>query len=194
MKISGTPHMEDEGIAAFSARVNGANTYLEYGCGGSTVLAAKAGVRNIFAVDTSRDWLHAVRDGTKDLGAQITLSHCDLGNVREWGYPADNTKMHNFHRYAVLPWEATEKAGLVPDLVLVDGRFRVASFLYSLLCAQPGTTILFDDYTDRPQYHIVEQFCPMMESHGRMGVFKAGRDYRTPDLVRTFSRFSVVAE
>lgn len=49
---------------------------------------------------------------------------------------------------------------------MIDGRFRVACFLYSLLCAETGTVILFDDYSLRFRYHLVEDFCPKVESHG----------------------------
>lgn len=36
-----------------------------------------------------------------------------------------------------------------PDLVLIAGRFRIVCFMSSLLNAQPGTRIVFDDYRDR---------------------------------------------
>ena len=35
---------------------------------------------------------------------------------------------------------------LVPDLILIDGRFRVCCFLSSLKYGNVGTKILFDDY------------------------------------------------
>ncbi|MCA8411568.1 class I SAM-dependent methyltransferase [Burkholderia multivorans] len=194
MEIPQTPLMDDEGLATFKMHLNGTRTYLEYGCGGSTVLAAKAGVKHIFGVDTARDWIEAVRENTKGFDAQINLSHCDVGELKDWGFPVDDSRVKDFHRYAVLPWEAAEKAGRVPDLVLIDGRFRVASFLYSLLSAPPGMTILFDDYTNRPQYHVVEQFCKRTESCGRMGVFEVSDGYRLTHLARTLSRYSIVAE
>jgi hypothetical protein len=45
------------------------------------------------------------------------------------------------------PWR---RGAVKPDLVLIDGRFRLACFLHPLLAAAPGTPILFDDYTNRP--------------------------------------------
>jgi hypothetical protein len=36
-----------------------------------------------------------------------------------------------------------------PDLVLINSRFRLACFMHSLLAADPGTPLLFDDYTNR---------------------------------------------
>ena len=50
--------------------------------------------------------------------------------------------------------------------MLVDGRFRVACFLTSLIEADAGATILFDDYTDRPHYHLVEDYAPVVDQAG----------------------------
>ena len=40
---------------------------------------------------------------------------------------------------------------------MIDGRFRVASFLTTLKKSKKGTKIIFDDYKSRPQYHVVEK-------------------------------------
>src|SRR5699024_4064786 len=66
------------------------------------------------------------------------------------------TKMDNFDSYFNWIWKQKEK----PDVVLIDGRFRVACFLTSVLYANPNTKIIFDDYTDRTYYHIVETVLP----------------------------------
>ena len=73
----------------------------------------------------------------------------------------------------VLPWEIARASNIVPDTVFIDGRFRVASFLYTLVAARAGTTILFDDYVKRPEYHVVEEFCRVESTHGRLAVFRA---------------------
>ena len=76
-----------------------------------------------------------------------------------------------FHTYPMVPWDLARARGLAPDLVLVDGRFRAACFLASLLFARPGAVILFDDYVDRPFYHTVEAFgTPALHgrTHGRV--------------------------
>jgi hypothetical protein len=64
------------------------------------------------------------------------------------------------------------------DLVLIDGRFRVACALRTISEAVKRNTsirILVDDYLDelepRPHYHVIEQYAPMTSSAGRMAVF-----------------------
>ena len=58
-------------------------------------------------------------------------------------------------------------------MILIDGRFRVACFLYSLINAKEGSIIIFDDYTDRAHYHVVEEVIEVYENCGRQAIFKA---------------------
>ena len=62
-------------------------------------------------------------------------------------------------------------AGLQPDTVLVDGRFRVACFLASLIYLQPGAVILWDDYRGRDSYYVVESIVKPTRFHGYMAEF-----------------------
>ena len=75
---------------------------------------------------------------------------------------------HNFKKYAELLWLNNE----IPDLVLIDGRFRVLCFLTTIKFAPEGCKILFDDYNNRPFYHVVEEFCPKIDTCGRQALFE----------------------
>ena len=55
-------------------------------------------------------------------------------------------------------------------MVLIDGRFRVACFLFSLLNAKKDSIIIFDDYMNRSEYHVVEEVLPKYEKCGRQVV------------------------
>ena len=188
------PQMGAKGLRAFRSLVEKSASYLEYGCGGSTVLAANSGVEMIFSVETDGAWAAKVRLALADKKVDLNLTHCDVGKVGAWGRPIDSSEFKNYHRYAIVPWEAAQRGKSVPDLVLVDGRFRVASFLYSLLRAEPGTTILFDDYAERKHYHIVEDFCAMSNLEGRMAVFTADLKLPVVELAAAFAKYSVVAD
>ncbi len=144
------------------------------------------------SVDTARPWLDKVEQETQNFRANITLTHCDLGPVKAWGYPEDKQHIGQFHRYAILPWEAAKAAGTRPQLVFIDGRFRAACFLYSLMAADPGTTILFDDYMNRPPYHEVEKLCRKMGNRGRMGVFTVEENINRLDILELFAKYSIV--
>ncbi|QHD69749.1 hypothetical protein GS397_23760 [Sphingobium yanoikuyae] len=186
------PSLEPEGRAALEDYLSRCETYLEYGCGGSTYVAAKSGVKTICAVDTSLEWIEDVERRTRGFPPRITLRHCDVGPVASWGHPVDAREIHQFHRYAILPWDAARATASQPDLVFVDGRFRVASFLYSLMSARAGTIILFDDYMDRAQYHEVEKFCKRVDNHGRMAVFLVGEQRPLVEIAESFARYSII--
>ena len=64
------------------------------------------------------------------------------------------------------------------DVILIDGRFRVASAAASMLRA-PAARILFDDYTDRPFYWAVDAIGDRVAQAGRMVEF--GRKASTTD-------------
>jgi len=70
-----------------------------------------------------------------------------------------------------MPWSEIIKCNQFPNVILIDGRFRVACFLASLLLAKPGTIILFDDYVNRPHYHVVEKHLSLSKAAGRMVEF-----------------------
>jgi hypothetical protein len=177
------PHMEDAGNQCFREKIAGVQCYLEYGCGGSTVYAAKvANVPSIIAVDTNREWVDRVTGSIQGSEGRFFIEHCDLGPTGDWGVPKSDEKRKFFWRYVVTPWNTAKQNSLTPELVLIDGRFRIASFLFSLLSAPEGTTILFDDYFDRPHYAVAEEFCRVDQRRGRMAVFKTTRSFSQTDL------------
>lgn len=185
------PSMEPSGVEAFTQYLRGVSVYMEFGSGGSTLLAARSGVKEIISVDSHPKWAASIRRQTLASGANVHIAHCDIGPVGEWGMPTAWTGFRNFFRYPTLPWEIADDRKLVPQLILVDGRFRVACFLFSLLNARVGTPVLFDDYRDRPEYHIVEQYCGVREMRGRMAVFVVEHNYATKSIAQELMRYSV---
>ncbi|MCA3417035.1 MAG: hypothetical protein INF84_20755 [Roseomonas sp.] len=181
--VAAKPHMDDEGFQCFSENISGIQCYLEYGCGGSTVYAAEvAKVPSIIAVDSSQEWVDRVTSSIQGSEGRFFIEHCDLGPTGDWGVPNSDEKRKFFWRYVVMPWNTAKQHSLTPELVLIDGRFRIASFLFSLLSAPEGTTILFNDYFDRPHYAVVEEFCRVDQRRGRMAVFKTTRSFSHTDL------------
>lgn len=191
MSVSSTPTFDPEGLKHFDECMKRTRCYLEYGCGGSTLYAANAKVQTIISVDTDQAWVNAVKAALTSTQTQLIIEYCDVGEVAEWGTPKNRNKAENFWRYIVLPWQNCRNTQLHPDMVLIDGRFRVAAFLYSLLSARVGTPILFDDYFDRPHYHIVESFSDVQERHGRMAAFSAGKQFSVPLICETILKYSM---
>lgn len=129
--------------------------YLEFGAGGSTVRAAEHVSGAVVSVDSSRQWLQAVRDAIPAAAnSRTTLFHIDIGPVGDWGYPAPGADSAAFGRYSRDVWKSVKAADF--DLFLIDGRFRVASFAETVRHASPRAQILVHDYVGRPHYHVME--------------------------------------
>ena len=81
-----------------------------------------------------------------------------------------------------------------PDLVLIDGRFRVFCFLTTVKLAPVGTKILFDDYINRPLYHVVEEFCEKIETCGRQALFEVSQSAKKKVTDETLTTFQNVID
>lgn len=176
------PHMEPEGLERLTERLRCARSYLEYGAGGSTVLAVEMGVRRIVSVESDRGFLQAVKLAAcgSEEDDRLTEHFVDVGPTAEWGNPTDRSCSPRWPAYSSTVWRRYLDEQEYPDLVLIDGRFRVACFLTTLIMAQSGTTILFDDYFDRPHYHLVEKYLAPVSRAGRMAEFVTNGDALSP--------------
>ena len=190
------PYLDEQGVAAFKAAVASSQCYLEYGSGGSTLYAAKiAQVAHILSIETDPAVAHQIVSALEGGDSVLHMICADIGAVGKWGYPVSNEKISEYWRYMSAPWNMAEELGLTPDTVLIDGRFRVASFLFSYIAAAEGISILFDDYYDRPHYWVVEAFCKPAQRHGRMALFNvAQRDYSQSAMCEMIAQYSLVAE
>ena len=139
----------------------------EYGCGSSTEWVLKNTNANILSVDSSRNWVDKISSGNAAYNKRIKLKHIDLGEVENWGRPISYEKSYNFINYFNWIWNQD----ILPDTVLIDGRFRVCCFLTSLKYANENTKIIFDDYNNRPYYHVVEKFIKKEQTFGRQALF-----------------------
>ncbi|WP_320533619.1 hypothetical protein [Robbsia andropogonis] len=120
---------------------------------------------SILSINSSQEWIVSTK---KKLGDRLVSFHwIDCGALESWRTPLNFQNRHNFKNYAL----AARSSDIHPDNFFIDGRFRVYCFLTSLKYAKEGTRIIFDDYTNRPHYHIAEEFLPRSETGGRQCLF-----------------------
>lgn len=148
-----------------------ASTILEYGSGGSTVMGAELGDKTIFSVESSKKWADMMRSWfeANPTGSSVEIVPIFVGPVKKWGMPVDDAHFHRWPRYPLKVWDREDF--VQPDVVLVDGRFRIGCVLATLYRTKKPVTLYFDDYTERTQYHVVEDFVPLTETRGRMARF-----------------------
>ena len=158
--------------AALRAAYAGAGVILEYGTGGSTLMAAEMPGKVIFAVESDRYWLSMMRAWmVAHPGAStVNLHRADVGPTRRWGHPRNEVRWRHYADYPLGVWERDDF--LHPDVVLIDGRFRVGCFLATILRITRPVTILFDDYLPRLAYRAVEEWFAPVAITGRMAQFQ----------------------
>lgn len=157
--------------AAVRAAYGRAGAILEYGSGGSTLIAAEVAGARVLSVESDADWLAQMAGWlvAHPPKAEVVLHHADIGPTRDWGYPVARAPQASWPGYAASVWDIPEFAA--PDVVLIDGRFRLACFLTVLARTTRPVTVLWDDYAARPHYHQAEALAPVAERIGRMARF-----------------------
>ena len=163
--------------------------YAEWGAGESTAFALRETTCRVRAVDTSSEWLERTLEPWES-NPRIQQQHVDLGRLLNWGRPASYRFRDRIDEYLSGPFDG----GFNPDLVLVDGRFRVACFLFALLRAEPGSFIVFDDYRNREHYHIVEEVLQPIAISGRQAVFVRPEDIDEAFVRRLIADFKHVMD
>jgi len=156
------------------ARIDGSRHYLEFGAGASTIYACtSSGPTTIDSVESSPEFVeerllpnpavaHALEVG------RLTLHVVDLGETGRWGKPKGSARWRAWPDYS-----AGVFAGSAPhDVILVDGRFRVACALNALLHAPPDSTILVHDFWNRPRYHLLLDFFDVRDRADTLGEFR----------------------
>eukprot|EP00438_Fugacium_kawagutii_P008125 Skav207780 [mRNA] locus=scaffold5169:10058:11003:- [translate_table: standard] len=168
------PLMEPAEIAFYSGVLSKADAYLEWGVGGSTVLATTQfpNLHCVKGIDSSEKWIEKVSAqptvATAISRGFIQLKHVDIGPTNFTGYPTDPNSFAKWSDYSAETFGSCHRAA-EHRVVLVAGRFRVACFLKMLASMSPEeasrTQLLLHDY-DRESYHAVEQFANLIEILG----------------------------
>ncbi|MFH5926771.1 hypothetical protein [Roseomonas xinghualingensis] len=172
-----TPHMSDAEFRLFESVLRCAHSYVEFGTGGSTCLAASLVGGSIISVDSSLEWLDQVAKAcaSRPGWTQPRLIHADIGPVGEWGRPADPATQDLWPRYHEAPWSipGTETA----DLYMVDGRFRVACALQVLLRCRWDALLVMHDFSSRRGYHVVRELAREVAIAEDLSVFQRRPDF-----------------
>ncbi len=172
-----TPRMSSAEIGVFVDLMRETNCYLEYGAGGSTILAVKSPVKQIVSVETDFGWIELLQKNEVIAAAigsrRLTFRHIDVGPVGGWGVPKGEEKIRNWPRYALDPFLSTD---LDFDTILVDGRFRVHCLLAIVNCASQKARIFLHDYSFRHGYSIADKYFDTIERVDSSVVLKIRAD------------------
>ena len=197
----GLPHMAKAEIAALTKLMqSGVSRYLEFGLGGSTLLAVRSRIKTIVAVDSDSAWVEAVKTHpeialrVEDNSAAIL--YADIGPVAAFGSPATRASIHKWPGYIKTAWAEWYRRGSLPELILVDGRFRVAACLSVVMAWAlsegswpPPKVVVHDIVPERVSYNKIFEFFDVIEEVVALRVMHIKTDGRTLKALTTFLDF-----
>lgn len=163
------PHMPREEQNFFEDQLIACHSYVEFGSGGSTVMASRLGVATT-SVESDAYYARVVASQLQ--GGAVKQIISSLGLSMAWGMPAFPRPKLAL-RYVSAPWVAKD----FPDFILVDGRYRVACVLMAAQEAflrKSNAIVMFDDYFGRPAYIEAEKHLGAPDKVGRAAIFQVG--------------------
>ena len=165
--------MTDKELILLQKAMNQSNNYLEFGTGNSTRIAAETdNIHRITVVESDPTFwkeevlsIPSVKQALKK--GRLTPHLINIGATAKWGYPIDDSCSDQWPMYHSCAFQSN----VAYDLILVDGRFRIACILHACLSCPPSTKILIHDFFDRPIYFVVLPFLKLEDQADTLGLF-----------------------
>jgi hypothetical protein len=185
----------------FKQYVRNAKVYFEFGSGGSTIAALSNSAGKVYSIESSKEWIKSMEQkyeiimGSEKSG-RLSLIHADIGDTGNSGYPIiscdedDFNRFFNYYQKVFKDYSEIKNA----DVVLIDGRFRVACCLSVLLENDNNPIIMFHDFWNRPQYHVVKKFIDIIDRTDSIMVCKKRVDISKDEIVNVIDNYKYVSE
>lgn len=149
------PHFGKTDIGMFYDYLKKAKNYFEFGSGGSTYQAiTHNNIERVYTVESDINWYNKINNSIKS--DKVCFFLVDLKcKPNNWGNPGINCSNEDKIKYSDSLLNLNKEILESIDLILIDGRFRVACCLKSFSLISDNCFIMFDDFLDRKQYRIV---------------------------------------
>lgn len=151
-KNKSKPYMAKEEVTQLFRILKNSTEYFEFGIGGSTIFAYNNTKTKIRGVDSSKAWVTKVKDAINS-HSRIKIKYSNIGSIQDFGFPKNRLFKFLWPNYSKSIFRIADK----PDTILIDGRFRVAcviqTILFSINRDITPTIILHDSV--RSEYDIV---------------------------------------
>lgn len=166
--------MTEQELSLLHKELLHATSYLEFGSGNSTRMAVHLPhLRKITVVESDDTFFQtqvrtdeAVQEALES--GRLNYRYVDVGKTGAWGYPLTMERMNAWPDYSSLVFRHMVDY----DLILVDGRFRVACILQACLTCGYKPRILVHDFFNRPAYFVVLPFLNLVRRVDTFGLFK----------------------
>ena len=148
-----------------------AKFYVEYGAGDSTILAKEYN-KKFVSLEADKSFYSYLKKNI------YQIKYLDIGPTKYYSIPIlpiffIKNKVNQYSNYIINIFDTFK---VVPDFVLIDGRFRVLTTLKIILFLikkkhKKNIIIIIDDYLDRDYYKIIGDITKV-NLIGRFGVIK----------------------
>ena len=133
---------------------------LEFGSGGSTILLAEI-AEKLVSVESDKKFAAQVNRKIESLNytSKARVIYANIGPTKSFGQPFSFLSPIFKYRYKnyVSVFDNLDMQ-FKPDIVFVDGRFRVWCSIQACKTLKHNFILIVDDYFDRKEYHEIENF------------------------------------
>ena len=166
----------------FKKKLKNSKFFLEYGSGNSTIFAKKL-KKKFLSIETDKCFYNFIKKKKIE-----NIYYSNIGPTKYYSYPIMPTFLikrlvKNYGNSINFFYKKFEK---VPDLILIDGRFRVFVTLtvikFCLLKNKNlNTTIIIDDFKLRKNYHVLKNIIKI-KNVGRFGVINLNKKIKVKKM------------
>lgn len=183
------PWMTPREVQCLKKFLTKATYYFEFGSGGSTHFALQTSKGKVVSVESAKPWVKRVRKTLRKYGDRLSVRWIDIGPVGNCGIPTNSKTSSRWPNYSL----AIKKLppGTQVDTVLVDGRFRVACILQTILTF-PNATVCVHDFWKRPEYHVVLPFFYVIAGADTLVVMKAKPDFHREKAQTLWEKYKLM--
>jgi len=175
------PHLAINDKQLFYKYLDNSKIYFEYGSGGSTYQASiRKNISKIYSVESDKKWYDVLQQTIKS--DNIVYFYNEMNALpNTWGSPGPNSTHTQHRNYSNYMRNLPEEEQKSIDLILIDGRFRVACCLKCFDIINADCLIAFDDFLNRPSYHVVLDYYDVVEhtTDNRLVILRKKTDIKT---------------
>jgi hypothetical protein len=163
------PHLKPLDKELFYKYLKQSTNYMEYGSGGSTYQAAILNnIETVISVESTYSWIEKIKskinETSPDCLNKLDFKFIDLkASNTGWGHPGKESTKEERDKYSNVICDLDKTQVDKIDLILIDGRFRVACALKCFDKIKDDCILIIDDFIERAHYKIVLQFYDIIE-------------------------------
>lgn len=157
------PLLSKNDINLFYKYLDNSKIYFEFGSGGSTYQASiRKNIKQIYSVESDKIWYDKMKNIIKNDNFRYIYNEMD-SQPDTWGSVGKKCKKEQMLKYSdsILSLSVNEQKSI--DLILIDGRFRVACCLKSYKVINDNCIIIIDDFYVREKYFVILDFFDVIE-------------------------------